>query len=66
MKSLYSKPSAERPAKLIINLPKDQLKRVDEWGMSNGMQSRTAAVRELLNAGLKAVASAAADRAASQ
>lgn len=41
-------------ARLVVELPKDELDRVDHWGGPAGFPSRTAAVRHLLKRGLEA------------
>ena len=39
--------------RLVVNLPTAEVARIDQWGVLNGKSSRTEAVRELLDLGLK-------------
>lgn len=38
--------------RVVIEMPKEEVEAVDRWGVPAGMESRTAAVRELLRRGL--------------
>lgn len=42
--------------RVVIEMPKEEVEAVDRWGVPAGMESRTAAVRELLKLGLTAAA----------
>jgi len=39
--------------RLVVNLEKDQIDRIDLWGVSNRKLSRSEAVRDLIDQGLK-------------
>lgn len=48
--------SYDRPApmvRLVIFLSEEDVKSVDEWGLSNGASSRSDAIRSLVKRGLK-------------
>ena len=44
----------QAPQRLVVNLPKAEMARIDHWGVENGKSSRTEAVRDLINRGLQA------------
>lgn len=54
----YRRSSADDKARVIFEIPKDELAAVDAWGVPAGMKSRTAAVRALIKKGLEAVGTA--------
>jgi len=39
---------------MVVKLPKSELERIDQWGVTSGKASRTATVRELIAKGLAA------------
>lgn len=39
--------------RLVVNLQKDEVDRIDRWGVSNRKLSRSEAVRDLIDQGLK-------------
>ncbi len=51
----YRRSSAEEKARVIVEMPKDELEAIDSWGVPAGMASRTAAIRTLIQRGLEAV-----------
>jgi hypothetical protein len=51
----YRRGAAEEKARVIVEMPKDELVAIDEWGVPAGMPSRTATIRMLIQKGLEAV-----------
>lgn len=43
----------EKPQRLVVTLPKDDVARIDEWGIAAGKSCRSEAVRALLNKSLE-------------
>lgn len=41
--------------RVVAQIPKEEIQAVDSWGVSAGMESRSAAIRALLRKGLGAV-----------
>ena len=50
----------EALTRLIAVIPRDEVERLDAWGIAAEMPSRTAAIRFLIKKGLEAVGTAAA------
>lgn len=57
------KADPETVTRLIAAIPRQEMDRLDEWGIAAGMPSRTAAIRFLITRGLDAVGTAATKQA---
>jgi hypothetical protein len=55
--------SPEALTRLVAAIPKQEVERLDAWGIAAGMPSRTAAIRFLLDKGLEAVGTTATEQA---
>lgn len=51
--------------RVVIEMPKEEVEAVDRWGVPAGMPSRNAALRRLLQEGLKAAPAPTAQEAKS-
>lgn len=51
----YRRSPAEDKARVIFEIPKEELAAIDGWGVPAGMPSRTATIRALIQRGLEAV-----------
>ena len=49
-----TKVGEDKPVRVVIQMPKDEVDAIDLWGVPAGMPSRNAAVRRLLKDGLRA------------
>ncbi len=47
----------EKPVRLVVFLKREQVDEVDKWAVGKQQPNRTAALRALIDAGLKAVTS---------
>ena len=45
----------EKPERVVVLLPREELEEIDGWGVPAGMKSRSMAFRHLVKQGLKAV-----------
>jgi len=44
----------EKPERVVILLPREELERIDGWGVPAGMPSRSVTIRKLVEKGLAA------------
>ncbi len=45
----------EKPERVVVLLPREELEEIDGWGIPAGMKSRSMALRQLIQKGLKFV-----------
>lgn len=45
--------AGDQQTRVVVILPEDDVMEIDDWGVENGMPSRTATIRHLLEIGLK-------------
>jgi hypothetical protein len=57
------KAKPEMLIRLIAAIPKEEVDRLDTWGIAAGMPSRTAAIRFLITKGLEAAETTATEQA---
>lgn len=46
--------AGEQPIRVVVLMPKSEIEAIDGWGLPAGMESRSAAIRALIKAGLAA------------
>lgn len=63
LQRVYRKTLPEARERVVVNVPADEAKAIDNWAVPAGMPNRSAAIRHLLRKGLEAVTAPAAEQA---